>query len=222
MLVSQKIEDSGHLQDIFKLAAQRKVPVTYVPRQQLDPLGENHQGVAMEVGDYPYSDLSIIQARARDNSEPLFVLILDLIQNPQNLGTLIRTADAVGVHGILLPLARAASVTPAVVQASSGASEHLLIAQVNLVQSMVALKEQNVWIAGLEGSPEARPLEQVRLDGPLALVVGNEGEGLRALVRKTCDYLVRLPMVGHVESLNASVAGSVMLYMAFQARQPKA
>jgi 23S rRNA (guanosine2251-2'-O)-methyltransferase len=146
-------------------------------------------------------------------------LILDTLQDIQNLGTLLRTAEAVGVHGVLLPLRRTATITPAVVNASSGASEHLLIAQANLAQSIEHLKDENLWIVGLEGSPSAREAGDVRLDGALALVVGSEGEGMRELTRKSCDVLMKLPMVGKVESLNAAVAGSVALYLAFMVRK---
>jgi 23S rRNA (guanosine2251-2'-O)-methyltransferase len=144
------------------------------------------------------------------------------MQNPQNLGTLMRTAEAVGVHGIVIPLARTVEVTPAVVSASAGASEHLLVAQSNLAQALTRLKEGGAWVVGLEGSPEANPPEQVSLTGPLAIVVGSEGEGIRSLVRSSCDHLLRLPMVGKIASLNASVAGSVVLYLALEARQNEA
>ena len=134
--------------------------------------------MALESSGYPYSFLPDILEVARGNAEPLFVLILDMIQNPQNLGSLLRSAEAVGVHGVVLPLARAAGVTPAVVHASSGATEHLKIAQMNLVQAIAACKDAGAWVVGLEGGRNAQPAEDVRLDGALALVVGNEGEGL--------------------------------------------
>lgn len=121
-----------------------------------------------------------------------------------------------------MPLRRSAEVTPAVVSASAGASEHLLVVQANLAQVMDELKEAGAWIIGLEGSEQAKPVDQVRLDGSLALVVGSEGEGMRDLVRKKCDDLVALPMRGRIESLNAAVAGSVVLYLALQARLKKA
>ena len=146
------------------------------------------------------------------------MLILDVLQDPQNLGTLLRTAEAVGVHGVLLPFRHTATVTPAVVNSSSGATEHLLIVQVNLAQAIQQLKEENIWVIGLDAGPEAQPLNQVSLDGPLALVIGGEGSGMRTLVRKSCDGLMRLPMRGKVESLNAAVAGSVALYFAWQQR----
>jgi 23S rRNA (guanosine2251-2'-O)-methyltransferase len=174
--------------------------------------------MALKVGRYPYADLyDIIELSARGN-EPAFILILDTLQDPQNLGTLLRTGEAVGVHGVLLPLRRTATVTPAVVDASSGASEHLLIAQMNLAAAIARLKESGVWVVGLEAGPESQYPELVRLDGPLALVVGGEGKGMRSLVRDSCDLLLRLPMRGEVDSFNAAVAGSIALYLSWQAR----
>ncbi len=216
--VAAGVQETGHLPEVLKLAAERKLPIQRVPRQELDALGDNHQGVAIEASGYPYSTLDEIARLSQRREEPLFLLILDMLQNPQNLGTLLRTAEVVGVHGVLMPFRRAASVTPAVVNASSGASEHLLITTLNLAQAIEALKKAGAWVVGLEGGPEAQPIAQVRLDGPLALVVGNEGEGMRSLVRRSCDLLVSLPMRGKVESLNAAVAGSVALYLALQAR----
>jgi 23S rRNA (guanosine2251-2'-O)-methyltransferase len=218
LLVAQGVEEKGRLAEILQLAAERKLVPSRVPRQQLDSLGEGHQGVAIEASDYPYIGMADILLRAEERGEPLFVLLLDMIQNPQNLGTLLRTAEAVGVHGVVMPLARAAGVTPAVVHASVGASEHLLVAQANLALAIDTLKEAGAWVAGLEGGPDSEPYDRARLDGPLALVVGNEGEGMRALVRKSCDLLVGLPMRGKVESLNAAVAGSIVLYRALAAR----
>ncbi len=220
--VAVGVEEKGRLSEILGLAQARKVPVTRVNRQALDGLGEGHQGVAIEASEYPYSSLLEILQRAEERREPPFLLALDLLQNPQNLGTLFRTAEAVGVHGIFIPPRRAAGVTPAVVHASAGASEHLLVAQANLVQVLETLKkEAGVWVMGLEGSPGAQPYDSARLDGPLALVVGSEGEGMRDLVRRTCDLLVSLPMLGQIESLNAAVAGSIVLYKALSDRQKR-
>jgi 23S rRNA (guanosine2251-2'-O)-methyltransferase len=222
LLLAAGAEEKGKLAEILKLAAGRKLKIERVPRAQIDGLGEpgsQAQGVALETSAYPYVALPDILYRAKERQEPLFVLVLDMIQNPQNLGTLLRTAEVVGVHGVIMPLARAASVTPAVVHASVGASEHLLVAQANLAQSIEKLKQAGAWVIGLEGGEEAQPASSVRLDGPLALVVGNEGEGMRLLVRKNCDLLMRLPMRGQIESLNAAVAGSVALYLALDARE---
>jgi 23S rRNA (guanosine2251-2'-O)-methyltransferase len=166
-----------------------------------------------EASDYPYASVEQMLALASERDEPPWLLLLDCLQDPQNLGTLLRTAEVLGVHGIVLPERRAVQVTPAVVSASSGASEHLLIARVtNLVRAMNALKQQDVWIAGLEDMPEATPPWQADLRGPMAVVVGSEGRGIRRLVRETCDLSICLPMRGQVNSLNAAVAGSVALY----------
>ena len=209
----------GRLRAIVRLAERRQVLVEHVPRRMLDAvIAGNHQGVALEVSGYPYADLEQMWRRVEERAEPPLFLLLDTLQDPQNLASLLRTAEAVGAHGVLLPRRRTATVTPAVVRASSGASEHLLIGQVNLAQAIRALQERGVWVVGLEGGAEAEPLDRVRLDGPLALVVGGEGEGLRRLTREACDVLLRLPMRGRVDSLNAAVAGSIALYFAWQAR----
>jgi 23S rRNA (guanosine2251-2'-O)-methyltransferase len=218
LLVARGVDEKGRLTEIVRLAQGRKLQVEIVHRQQLDTMGENHQGVALEASAYPYAAVQDILLRASERQEPLFVLLLDTLQNPQNLGTLLRTAEAAGVHGVVTPLRRAAGVTPAVVHASAGATEHLLLASANLAQVIAELKTAGAWVIGLEGGPKAQPVEQVRLDGPLALVVGSEGEGMRELVRKSCDVLVRLPMHGKIESLNAAVAGSIVLYLALQTR----
>ena len=224
LLAAEGAQQKGRLAEILALARKKNIPVEMVSRQRLDSLaGSNsgaggHQGVALEASGYPYCALlDILQAASRKGEAP-FLMILDTLQDPQNLGTLFRTCEAVGVHGVLLPLRRTATVTPAVVNASSGASEHLLVAQANLAQAIAELKKADIWVIGLQGEPPAQDLDEVRLDGPLALVVGNEGEGMRSLVRDSCDMLVRLPMRGQVASLNAAVAGSIALYFAWQSR----
>ncbi len=217
--IAKGIRPQDRLVEIVKIMQGFNLPVGEVPRSQLDPLSEGHQGVALQVSEYPYSTMPDILALAKKREEPLFVLLLDVIQNPQNLGTLIRTAEAVGVHGVVMPGRRAAGVTPAVVHASAGASEHLLVAQSNIAQAISVFKEAGAWAIGLEGSDKAQPASRVNLKGPLALVVGSEGDGMRKLVRDSCDILMKLPMHGRIESLNAAVAGSVALYLALQARQ---
>jgi 23S rRNA (guanosine2251-2'-O)-methyltransferase len=221
LLVARGAQSKGTLSDIVALAQVRRVPVRRVERRQIDKLGRqiNHQGVVAEVGTYPYVDLEEILSLADHRDEPPWLLLLDCLQDPQNLGTLLRTAEGVGVHGVVIPKRRAAKVTPAVVSASSGASEHVLIAQVtNLVRAMERLKARDVWIAGLEDLPDAQDLWKADLNGALAFVVGSEGQGMRRLVRETCDFTVRLPMRGQVGSLNAAVAGSVALYEAARQR----
>ena len=219
ILLARGSRSDPRLKEIEQSAGQSGASVRWVSRAQLDSIGRHHQGVAASVEPYPYSDLEAILGLAAKRGELPFLLILDTLQDPQNLGTLLRTAEAVGVHGVIIPQRRTASVTPAVVRASSGASEHLHIARHNLAQAAGHLKEHGAWIVGLENSTEAIPLDEARLDGGLALVVGGEAQGLRRLTRESCDYLVRIPMRGKIESLNAAVAGSLALYAAWQQRR---
>jgi 23S rRNA (guanosine2251-2'-O)-methyltransferase len=216
--IAEGVKEKGRLSEILQLAKERKISVKRVPRGRLDRLKVNHQGVALEVNGYPYADLTDIFELAEEHGEPLFVLLLDTLNDPQNFGTLLRTAEVVGVHGVVIPLARTVGVTPAVVNASSGASEHLLVAQANLHQAITALKDSGAWVIGLEGGGQAQSVDEVRLDGAIGLVVGSEGEGMRQLTAKSCDILMKLPMRGQIESLNAAVAGSVALYLAYLAR----
>lgn len=216
--IAEGAQEKGRVSEIVELAKRRKVKVTRAPRARLDKIHENHQGVVAEASRYPYSDVIEILERARQKNEPPFVLILDSLQDPQNFGTLLRTAEAVGAHGVVIPLARTVEVTPAVVNASSGASEHLLIAQSNLSQAMDALKDAETWIVGLDQHGVRMEAGSRHLRGALGLVVGSEGEGLHELTRKKCDILMSLPMRGEIESLNAAVAGSVALYLAYLAR----
>lgn len=204
--------------EAIALAHQRGVPIYQVPRTRLDEVsrGANHQGVCLRAGLYPYASLDeVLEIEGAES----MVMALDSIQDPQNLGTLLRSAEAFGVAGVLIPEHRAAEVTPAVVNASSGAVEHLRLAQVvNLARSLEALKERGYWIVGLEASDSSMPLGEARLDGRVTLVVGSEGSGMRRLIREHCDVLVKLPMLGKVESLNAATAGSIALYQALLQR----
>jgi len=213
------IEEKGIILEIIQLAKDINVPIKRVDRQKISKLGHNHQGIALEVSDYPYLNIEDILDNASRRDEKPFILILDVIQDPQNLGTLLRTAEAVGVHGVIIPVKRAASITQSVVSSSSGATEHLTIAQANLSQSINYLKENNIWIYGLEKTEVSSPIDRTNLSGAIALVVGSEGQGLRALTIKSCDNLIHIPMVGNINSLNASTAGSVALYKAFYDRQ---
>jgi len=217
--IAEGVQVKSKLTMILALASQQKIQVVKVPRARLDKIHENNQGIIAEVGKYPYMDLLDIFERAREKNEPLFVLLLDSLNDPQNFGTLLRTAEAIGVHGVVIPLAHTVEVTPAVVNASSGASEHLLIARSNLAQAIDALKEENVWIVGLDQNGETIGAKTQRhLTGAVALVVGSEGEGIRQLTRAKCDIVLKLPMHGQIESLNAAVAGSVALYLAYLER----
>ena len=219
LLVAKGIKPEGQLPQILQIAQARRLPIEEAPRSQLDVLADHHQGVALETSSYPYAALEDLLAYSQRQPEPPFFLLLDLIQDPQNLGSLLRTAEAMGVHGVVLPAHQAAQITPSVVHASSGASEHLFIAQYNLAQAISRLKELDIWVYGLDEAPSSKTPQELRFDLGLALVVGNEGSGMRQLVRQSCDELMRLPMVGKIESLNAAVAGSIALYLARQARQ---
>jgi 23S rRNA (guanosine2251-2'-O)-methyltransferase len=217
MEIAEGVQEKGRLEEILKMAKEGKIKVNRVPRPKLDKVHQNNQGIVAEVSKYPYSDVVEILDNAK--GELPFVLILDSLQDPQNFGTLIRTAEALGVHGIIIPLARTVDVTPAVVNASSGASEHMLIAQANLSQTIEALKENDIWVVGLDQAGAEIEAGSRHLKGALGLVVGSEGEGLHDLTRKKCDIVLKLPMRGKIESLNAAVAGSVALYLAYLSRK---
>ncbi len=221
LVLADSIKPTGIVGQILSLAERANVPTQTINRRELDKLsGEaNHQGLAVEVSGYPYVALTDPLEVARQARVPAFVLLLDHIQDPQNLGSLLRSAEAVGVHGVVIPGRRAAGVTPAAVRASAGAAEHVHVAQVsNLVQAMDRLREEGIWLAGLEALPAAQLYTAADLSGSLGLVVGSEGRGLARLVRQKCDFLIRLPMQGQVESLNAAVAGAIALYEARRQR----
>ena len=219
LLTAEGVIKKGRIQDILKLARSRNISSEPVDRHELNRIGKNNQGIALEASEYSYSDLEMIFQKAEKASEPLLMLMLDQIQDPQNFGTLIRSAELFGVHGILIPPRRAVGITPAVVSASSGASEHLLVAQGNLAQAIDRVKEQNGWVIGLDMDVLSVPLGQVDWSGNTALVVGSEGSGLRRLVREKCDFITHIPMKGQLDSLNAAVAGSIALYAASQRRK---
>lgn len=213
---------TGTLLEIANHARRLGVPLRTFKGGLFDKLAReqaNAQGVVLEVGDYPYVPLNAALDLAHKRREDPLLLLLDHLQDPQNLGTLIRTAEAMGVHGVIMPDRRAARITSAVSNASAGAVEHMLVTQVtNLNRTMEELKEAGIWIAGFDDTPEAVELADANLKGPMALVVGSEGEGISRLTRERCDFLVRIPMYGEIGSLNASVAGSIALYAARMAR----
>jgi len=219
ILVAETAQEKGHLKEILDFAKERKIPVEKVQHARLDKINQHSQGVAAEVGGYPYADLLDILDNAREKNEQPFVLLLDSLNDPQNFGTLIRTAEVIGVHGVVIPLAHTVEVTPSVVNASSGASEHMRIARSNLAQAIDALKAENVWVVGLDQDGETIGEKTKRhLTGATAVVVGSEGDGIRQLTRAKCDIILQLPMRGQIESLNAAVAGSVALYLAYMNR----
>lgn len=218
LLVVEGAQSKGLLADILDHCSKNNIPVESATRAELDRRQPGNQGLLLEVSAYPYVALTDIFDRSQQRAESPLILVLDSLQDPQNLGTLLRTAEAVGVHGVLLPLRRTAAVSPAVVNASSGASEHLLVTQVNLAQAIKTMQDRDIWVIGLESGPEAQLLDKNALRGSLALVIGAEGQGMRSLIRKSCDQLFHLPMRGSIESLNAAVAGSIALYLAWETR----
>jgi 23S rRNA (guanosine2251-2'-O)-methyltransferase len=220
-LWTQASLDRKQVAPILAAARSRHVPVQQASKQRLSQMAgdASHQGVLLEVGPYPYSNVDDILALAAARGERPFLLLLDLLHGPQNIGALLRTAEICGVHGVIVQDRRAPEITAGVVIFSAGAAEHLHVAQVtNLVETIKQLQRQDVWIVGLDVAEQAQTLAQVDLNIPLGIVVGHEGSGLRRLVRENCDIVLQLPMRGHVESLNAAVAGSILLYAAWQAR----
>ena len=217
----QKGSQPKLIRPIEQLARKQNIPINTADKQKLSELAQagDHQGVLLEVGSYPYASLDDIFYAAKSRNEQPFILLFDLIQGTQNVGMLLRTAEICGVHGVIMQERRAPDITPLIVQHSVGAAEHLPIVQVtNLVQTIKELQAREVWVAGTDFGDDALKPSEIDLDRPLAIVVGHEGDGLRRLVRESCDFIIELPMRGQVESLNAAVAGSVMLYMAWQAR----
>jgi len=207
---------------IFSLAKDHGVVITTANRKKLDQLAgtENHQGIIASVAAYDYVEVEDILARAKEKDQVPFLLILDELEDPHNLGSILRTADAVGAHGVIIPKRRSVSLTATVAKSSAGAVEYVPVARVtNLVRTIEELKEQGVWIAGTDASAR-QDFREGDYSLPLALVIGSEGKGISRLVRENCDFLYSLPMVGQVTSLNASVAAALLMYEVFRARNP--
>jgi 23S rRNA (guanosine2251-2'-O)-methyltransferase len=200
--------------EIHRLAGRANIPVAQIPRQEFRGLAPDHvtQGVIAVVPARSFQTLDDLLEIPRRKHEQGFLLVLDEIEDPQNLGALVRTAECAGVHGVIIPKHHAATVTSAVVKASAGATEHMPIAEVtNIAQTLKHLKDEGYWVVGLDGSGD-RQHTAIDLALPVALVVGNEGRGIRRLVKERCDFLVRIPLRGKIESLNASAAGAVAMY----------
>ena len=211
LLLQKNIEGEG--KKLYSLAKKEKIPVQTVPKIVLDKecRGGAHQGVAAVVADYEYSDLDSILKAAADRNEPPFVVALDGIEDPGNLGAILRSADGAGVHGVLIPKKRAVSVTAAVVKASAGAAAHIRVARVPGIKAAVdELKERGLWIYGMD--VDGSPYHDVEFDGGVCIVIGSEGKGMSRIVREACDFLVSIPMKGRIGSLNASAAAAVVLF----------
>jgi 23S rRNA (guanosine2251-2'-O)-methyltransferase len=208
------------IQQIKQFARDQRIPVKEADKERFQELAGNSltQGVLAVVNEYSYVDVEDILALAQKKNEPPFLLVLDEIEDPHNLGALIRTAECAGVHGVIIPLHHAASVNQTVTKTSAGATAHMLIARVtNIAQTLDALKKENVWVIGTDMSGTKKYFEQ-DYRGAIAVVIGNEGSGMRRLVKEKCDFLVTIPMHGQIESLNASVAGGLVLFEASKAR----
>jgi len=208
------------LDEIVEMAEKRNIRLNLTDGQKLEGLvGDvNHQGVVADVFPFRYVSYKKMLSEAGQNKNALF-LFLDHLEDPQNVGSLLRSAEAAGVTGVVIPQHRAVGITPAVVRASAGAAEHMSIAMVpNLVRCMKLLQERNVWFAGLEAGEESTLISETDLTGAVGIVVGSEGKGLRRLVRETCDFLVKLPMCGSVSSLNAGVAGAIAMFEVLRQR----
>ncbi|MHB8171906.1 MAG: 23S rRNA (guanosine(2251)-2'-O)-methyltransferase RlmB [Thermincolia bacterium] len=200
--------------DIVVAAREKGVPIQEVDRQFLNNLveGENHQGVVALAASKEYVDVDHLLALAESKGEAPFVILLDEIEDPHNLGSILRTADAAGVHGVIIPKHRAVGLTPAVSKASAGAVEYVPVARVtNLTQTIDYLKERGCWVVGTDAGVRELFWEK-DLTGPVALVMGSEGKGIGRLIKEKCDFLVKLPMGGRISSLNVAVAAGLIMY----------
>ncbi|MGB3260356.1 23S rRNA (guanosine(2251)-2'-O)-methyltransferase RlmB [Paenisporosarcina sp.] len=219
--VAEGVKKAG-IAELLQLAKEAGIIVQFVPKNKVDQLtdGANHQGIAASVAAYRYAEIDELFERAASrNEDPLF-LILDELEDPHNLGSILRTADATGVHGVIIPKRRAVGLTAVVAKTSTGAIEHVPVARVgNLAQTVEDLKKRGVWIAGTDAKGSA---DYRRMDAklPLAIIIGSEGKGMSRLLKEKCDFLYHMPMVGHVTSLNASVAAAILMYEVLRNRQP--
>ena len=208
-------------QEIRRAIKGKAIPLQKVPRKKLDELTRGkHQGIVAVTASYSYASLEEVLKRAEASGEPAFILILDELEDPHNLGAILRTADASGVHGIIIPKRRSVGLTETVAKASAGAIEHVPVVRVtNIARTIDLLKEKHLWVVGTDeaGNEDYRSLDG---DTPLAIVIGNEGRGLSRLVKEKCDWLVRIPMQGAIPSLNASVAASLLMYEVYRKRHP--
>jgi 23S rRNA (guanosine2251-2'-O)-methyltransferase len=208
------------LMEILRLAEQREISIQWADRDNLTRMAKttSHQGILAEMDEFHYAELSDIVQRWKGTDEKAFLLIVDGVEDPQNLGGLIRTANAFGVHGVVIPKDRATPITPIVIKASVGAAFHTPIARVtNIASCLEFLKKRGVWILGAEAEAES-PIYDCDVDLDLAIVIGSEGRGIRALVKKRCDFLASIPLHGEITSLNASVAGALVMYEVFRKR----
>lgn len=210
----------GSIKEIIAVAKEKSVNIQYWDRSKLDSIarGIRHQGVLAQVAPVQYAELEDILQVAKDRNEPPFIVLLDELEDPHNLGAILRTADAAGVHGVLIPKHRSCPLSATVAKTSAGAVEHVPVARVgNLVQTIKKLKQEGLWVAAAD--MDGKDYYDTDLTGPLLLIIGSEGQGVGRLVKEQCDFVVRIPMVGKINSLNASVAGSILMYEAMKQRR---
>ncbi|HOJ10554.1 MAG TPA: 23S rRNA (guanosine(2251)-2'-O)-methyltransferase RlmB [Clostridiales bacterium] len=220
-ILISKGEKEGSINYLVAIASEKKIVVQEVERAKLDKLSITgaHQGVIAFVSPIDYVELEDILEIAQSSGQQPFILILDGITDAQNLGAILRTADAAGVHGVVIPKRRAIGLTAAVAKSSAGAVEYVPVARVtNIPQTIEYLKKKNIWVAGTDSAPENKSFQKSDLKGPIALVIGSEGEGLGRLVKEKCDFIVNIPMKGKISSLNASVAAAIVMYEVLRQR----
>lgn len=212
-IIVKKGEIEGSLRAIIKKARDAGIPVTEADRNKLDQISEggNHQGIIAYVAQHSYAELSDILALAREKGHAPFIIILDKITDPHNLGSILRTANCAGADGVIIPKRASVSLNEVVAKTSAGAIEYTPVCKVtNIAQTIEKLKSEGFWIAGAEAGGDS--MYKTDLTGAIALVIGSEGEGISRLVKEKCDFLVEIPMFGDVNSLNASVAAAVLMY----------
>ena len=211
--------NEGSIKEIIALAKEKGVNIMYMERSKIDSMarGIRHQGVLAQVAPVQYVELEDILNIAREKKEPPFILLLDELEDPHNLGALLRTADAAGVHGVLIPKRRSVPLSATVAKTSAGAVEYVPVARIgNMVQTIRRLKDEGLWVAAAD--MDGTDYYEADMTGPLLLIVGSEGHGVGRLVKEQCDFVVRIPMMGKINSLNASVAGSILMYEAMKQR----
>ncbi len=217
-LLVLKGELSGSAREIVQMAKEKHIVVQEVEKIRLDELAHNHQGLIAFASAYQYSTVEAMLEEAAAKNEDPFLILLDGVTDPHNLGAIIRSAECVGAHGVIVPERRSVGLTPAAVKASAGAVEHMKVARVvNLSRTIEELKQRNIWTYALD--MDGVDYEKVNFKGGVALVVGSEGEGVSRLVVEHCDQKVSLPMAGHIDSLNASVAAGIMMYRVLSSRK---
>lgn len=205
---------SKDLYDIIKLAKEKRIVVVESDKKKLDKMVEfkNSQGIVASVTDYEYFDVDDILKEAKERNEPPFVIILDKIEDPHNLGAILRTVECLGAHGVIIQKRNACQITDTVEKTAAGATSFVKVARVtNITETIKYLKEQGLWIYGLD-MQGASDIYDTKFDGPIGIVVGNEGDGISRLVKENCDFMVKIPMSGKINSLNASVSTAISIY----------